>query len=366
MTRGRLVALVLAVAFVGGCVASPPAEDPVLDRAVAEIEQHEISITRTPQQVARRVTVRVRNRACGELRTGSGVVVDEGLILTNRHVVEGARNVQINTSDGRSVDVAVNEVATGSDLGLLRVDAELPTPPERTSGPVEDGAEVVVAGYPGGEQLEVLTAHLIEHTNQILEESGEVLVVDAPVRPGNSGGPMITADGELGGIVFAADLERGSALVIPIERYEALRDSAEFADAPPCSTPPVGSAFDFGSLSLPTAPSTTTPVPCPDASVSVELDAVSVEAAGPGAWTVEASGSITGAPGHAALVREVRVEVPGASPATLSSTLEATVEADAALPWTVAGDVTAPTEPEVSGAAISWRWVDPGLALRCL
>lgn len=359
--------LTVAAAFAVGCVATPPPDDAVLDRAIGEIEHHKQAITRSPQQVARRVTIRVRNRACGELRTGSGVVVDDGLILTNRHVVEGAKDVQINTSDGRSIDVAVNEVAAGSDLGLLRVDAELPQPADLASEPLEVGAEVVVAGYPRGEQLEILDAHLVDRATGILNETGEVLVVDAPVQPGNSGGPLITADGELGGVVFAADLEQGSALVIPIDRYEALRDSAEFADAPPCSTPPVGSAFDFGSLTLPSAPNTTTPVPCPASTPSVTIDSVTASPSGTDAWTLSVSGSIRNPSAQVALVREVRVDLAaGASVPSLSTVGDVTVEPGATVPWTVTGSVGSVAEPEPTGAAIRWRWADPGLSLRCL
>jgi S1-C subfamily serine protease len=87
----RHLALGLALAVCGfGCVASPPDPDPLTAVPVDEVRD------RPGERPLRHATVRVRNLGCGFIATGSGVVVGDGLIATNRHVVDGACRLEIN------------------------------------------------------------------------------------------------------------------------------------------------------------------------------------------------------------------------------------------------------------------------------
>jgi V8-like Glu-specific endopeptidase len=357
------VALSLSVA---ACVAPVPARDDAAESAKASVEA-----TGGVERVARRATVRVRNRACGELRTGSGVVVGDDLIVTNRHVVEGAEVVQVNTWDGRSIDVTVNSVASDSDLGLLRVDADLPPAVEEADRDPATGDPVVVAGYPGGERLEILEANVLGQAEDVLEEQERVIVVDAPVRPGNSGGPVLDEDGRLVAVVFAAALEDAQALAIPLSRYRELRDSANFSDAPACTdaAPADESAVELGTLSLPAAPTTTVPVPCPASPPVVEIGAADIApaATGSNAWQVDVSGTISNPSEVEARAVDVSVDfLAPAEPSTLTTMLDEAIPAGESIAWSVSGEVTSPTEPEADGVRLRWVWTDVGLTLRCI
>lgn len=358
--------MVAVLSLVAGCTASPGATD----RAVARARQV-LEAPMPVDRVARQVTVRVRNRACGELRTGSGVVVADDLIVTNRHVVEGAQEVQVSTWDGRSVDVAVSEVATDSDLGLLRVDGDLPPAVDEAEAELEAGDPATVAGYPGGEELAVVEGAVLGTADQVLDETEPVLVIDAEVQPGNSGGPVLSDAGELAGVVFAADLENRTALAIPLSRYRELRDGASFSAAPACSDAPAGDEPPpaLGDLVLPPAPAPTVPVACPVGEPRADVTSARVDAVAgdPTRWTVTASGAVANPTTSEATLREARLEVvvAGGTRTELAVPVDPVLPGGATTPWSVQGEVSSAEPPTPAGLVLGWLWSDPGLRLRC-
>ena len=78
------------------------------------------------------VTVRVRNLTCEGVATGSGFVVDGGTLVTNRHVVAGAERLEVDTADGRSLDVTAAEVGVLGDVAFVGVDGALPVAADLT------------------------------------------------------------------------------------------------------------------------------------------------------------------------------------------------------------------------------------------
>ena len=140
---GKVLALALALAGTG-CVAAPADRDPLTATPVSEVRDQPAD---RPLRVA---TVRVRNLGCASLATGSGVVVDDGLIATNRHVVDGASRLEINTWDGRTLTVDGAAAASESDLALVRVAGPLPRAVPFAHGDLEPGDRVTIAGYPAG------------------------------------------------------------------------------------------------------------------------------------------------------------------------------------------------------------------------
>src|SRR5262249_44927121 len=74
-------------------------------------------------RAAERMTLRVRNISCAGVATGSGFAVDQHTIITNRHVLEGAAVLELNTWDGTSLDADVDEASTGRlvDIGVTKV-----------------------------------------------------------------------------------------------------------------------------------------------------------------------------------------------------------------------------------------------------
>ncbi len=143
-----------------------------------------------------------------EQGTGTGVVVAaDGVIVTNNHVVAGARTISVQLADGRTLPGRVLGTAPGSDLAVLKVDASgLPTVSLGDSGAVRVGDPVVAIGnalaLPGGPTVTEGIVSARERT--IGTDRGatleHLLQTDAAINPGNSGGPLLNAAGQVIGI----------------------------------------------------------------------------------------------------------------------------------------------------------------------
>ena len=139
--------------------------------------------------------------------TGSGVVYrEDGLILTNEHVVRGHEDVQVSFADGQQVAGKVKAVDAVTDVALVQAERKgLPPATFETALP-EVGSLAVVIGSPLGFENTV-TAGVISGLHREIPGSasqGQSLVdliqTDAPISPGNSGGAVVNADGEVIGI----------------------------------------------------------------------------------------------------------------------------------------------------------------------
>jgi S1-C subfamily serine protease len=141
--------------------------------------------------------------------TGSGFVVDEdGTIITNAHVVEGASKVTVSFEEGgEPIDAEVKGVDDDSDLAVIKIDPEgkdLTVLPLGDSSEAEVGDPVVAIGNPFGLQRTVTTGIVSALQRQVDAPSGfpitNVLQTDASINPGNSGGPLLDAQGRVIGI----------------------------------------------------------------------------------------------------------------------------------------------------------------------
>ena len=137
-------------------------------------------------------------------RSGSGVVVHEaGYILTNAHVVEDARTVLVNFTDGSEFDAEVHGVDVVTDLAVIKVKAgSLKAAALGDSDQMRVGEFVVAVGAPFG-----LAATATSGIVSGLHRSGlgishyeDFIVTDAPINQGNSGGPLVSLRGEVIGI----------------------------------------------------------------------------------------------------------------------------------------------------------------------
>ena len=117
-------------------------------------------------RAAERMTLRVRNISCAGIATGSGFAVDEHTIITNRHVIEGAAVLELNTWDGTSIDADVDEAQTGRlvDIGVTKVAAELPQVADLGDDP-KPGDKVTAVGYPLGGPLTLSPGRVIRTMN---------------------------------------------------------------------------------------------------------------------------------------------------------------------------------------------------------
>ncbi len=148
-----------------------------------------------------------------ERSLGSGVIVSpEGYILTNNHVVAGATEILVTTSDKRQYKARVVGADPKTDLAVLKVDAtNLPAITIADSSKVQVGDYALAIGDPFGVG-ETVTMGIVSatgRTNLGIEDYEDFIQTDAPINPGNSGGALVNDRGELIGINTAI-LSHGS------------------------------------------------------------------------------------------------------------------------------------------------------------
>jgi serine protease Do len=152
---------------------------------------------------------------------GSGVIVDAGgVILTNRHVIEGATDVRIALADGRefAVDVVIEDAQT--DLAVLRVrqpgDVSFPAITFADSDALQVGDLVLAIGNPFGVG-QTVTSGIVSALARTGVESSDYeffIQTDAAINPGNSGGALVDLDGHLVGINTAIYSQSGGSVGI--------------------------------------------------------------------------------------------------------------------------------------------------------
>ncbi len=167
---------------------------------------------------------------------GSGVIVrDDGLIVTNNHVIEGADELIVVLSDRREFEAKVQLADARTDIALLKIDPKgekLPMVPMRDSDGAEVGDLVLAIGNPFGVgqtvTLGIISA--VARTNVGISDYQSFIQTDAAINPGNSGGALVTADGQLIGINTAIFSRSGGSIgigfAIPSNMVRATIDGA--------------------------------------------------------------------------------------------------------------------------------------------
>jgi len=154
-------------------------------------------------------TVKVEGSGCGGLVSGSGFVAAAGVGMTNAHVVAGIANPTVIDAFGRH-NATVVEFDPNMDIAVLRADNLAgPVLPLETKE-MAPGTHAVVLGYPGGGPFAAVEAGIIDErlaTGRNIYDAGitdrEIYSLQTVVQPGNSGGPLVLADGRVIGLVFA-------------------------------------------------------------------------------------------------------------------------------------------------------------------
>lgn len=176
------------------------------------------AIVRDPDVVAAAESVvRVRGTACGLGVEGSGWIAGPELVVTNAHVVAGQDDTEVETASGTELDAGVLHYEPRNDLAVLSVPGLDGGSLELVRNPAR-GTEAAAIGYPGGGDL-ALSAVRLGRTGAVTSQDaygrGPVRRRMTPfrgeVRSGNSGGPVIDADGRVVATVFATSLSEGAA-----------------------------------------------------------------------------------------------------------------------------------------------------------
>ncbi len=158
-----------------------------------------------------RSTVKIYGEACGRVQEGSGFVAADGYVVTNAHVVAGVRNPVVQTQEDQTRSATTVLFDPDLDLAVLFVEDSSGRVLLLAQDDAERGDAGTVLGYPGGGPLTSSGAAVlrpIEAIGRDIYGTGEavrsVLELQVVVRPGNSGGPFVLADGTVAGVVFAA------------------------------------------------------------------------------------------------------------------------------------------------------------------
>lgn len=152
---------------------------------------------------------------------GSGIIMESsGYILTNNHVIKGATDIQVSLSDGQKVKATVVGRDQTTDLAVLKIDASDLVPATfGDSEAVETGALVWAVGSPFGLERTITSGILSAKHRAGLSANPhqDFLQTDAAVNPGNSGGPLVDANGKVIGVntAIVGDSYQGISFAIP-------------------------------------------------------------------------------------------------------------------------------------------------------
>ncbi len=154
--------------------------------------------------------------------TGSGFLIDEqGHIITNNHVVEDAKSLEVTLADGTKVPATLVGRDPNNDLAVIKInvpDRTLPVIPLGDSGALQIGQLAIAIGNPFGLDRTVTTGVISSLNRSLRAESGRemrgIIQTDAAINPGNSGGPLLNSRGEVIGINTAIFSPSGGSVGI--------------------------------------------------------------------------------------------------------------------------------------------------------
>ncbi len=190
---------------------SPPAietEAPILPSIADVVEKVYPSVVAINTEV---VTLDIFRTPLTQQGAGSGWIIDkDGIIVTNNHVVEGAKKVTVELSDGRTFDADPSNIHTDqfTDLAVIKIDAtNLPAASIGDSSKLRVGDWVVALGNPLGEGIRAKEGTVSGLKVSLDVEQGQTLddliETSAAINPGNSGGPLVNMKAEVIGITSA-------------------------------------------------------------------------------------------------------------------------------------------------------------------
>lgn len=173
------------------------------------------------------------NRTFETEGVGSGVIFrNDGYIITNNHVIAGAKEIIVSLSDGNTVNGTLIGTDEMTDIAVVKVEVkDLPTAELGDSDEVVVGEPAIAIGNPMGLEFQgSVTVGVISALNRTLDLNDKrvkLLQTDAAISPGNSGGALVNADGEVIGInsaKLATTGVEGMGFAIPINTVKAVVD----------------------------------------------------------------------------------------------------------------------------------------------
>ena len=169
---------------------------------------------------------------------GSGFIIsDDGLAVTNNHVVTGAATlkVYIGGDSDKSYNATIVGVSECNDLALIDINEDEPlTPLAWYDGDITTGMDIYAAGFPLGDPQFTLTRGIISKTNATPDTGSSsldsALEHDANIQPGNSGGPLLTTEGTVVGVNYAGGSPTNTEQFFAIDSEQAQQVVAKLKD----------------------------------------------------------------------------------------------------------------------------------------
>ncbi|MBI3417347.1 MAG: trypsin-like peptidase domain-containing protein [Verrucomicrobia bacterium] len=164
---------------------------------------------------------------------GSGVVIrEDGYILTNRHVVENAEEIEVSFKDGTKYVAKVRGMDPQSDIAVLKIepkDAHLPTARLADSAKTRVGEFAIAIGAPFELDYSVTVGHVSAKGRRVVSDTvmmdQDFIQTDASINPGNSGGPLVNIEGEVIGInTMIRGMRTGIGFAVPSNLAREISD----------------------------------------------------------------------------------------------------------------------------------------------
>ena len=161
-------------------------------------------------------TVRVEGKACSRIQDGSGFVVATDTVVTNAHVVAGERTTEVIKPNRARVKATVTLFDSNRDLAILRAPGLGLRPLDIVDSTLKEGDQVAVLGHPGGQlPIAVAPSKVNRRVNAVGRDlydrratTRDVFIMASRLAPGYSGGPLVTARGQVAGVAFAIAPDR--------------------------------------------------------------------------------------------------------------------------------------------------------------
>jgi len=239
LAAGVLVGALGATALAGEDAAAPvtPAVAASVPAGGLDVGALVDAVEPSVVSIETRVEARRGRWATTGVGAGTGVVLEDGLVLTNAHVVEGAVAVVVTAADGRDLRAEVVAADPGADIAVLDVGSDAGLTPARLgdSDAVEVGQDVVAIGNALAlEGSMTVTRGIVSAVDRSIDTGAGTLTgliqTDAAISSGNSGGPLVAADGTVIGINTAVAASGGSVsaanigFAIPIDTAIAVAE----------------------------------------------------------------------------------------------------------------------------------------------
>jgi S1-C subfamily serine protease len=363
---------------------------------------------------------RVETEGCGWTGYGSAFAVDATRLVTNHHVIANDTSPTVRSREGEVRAGRVIGTDPERDIAVIEVDEPLGTPlPWAPTDTLQVQERLVVLGYPQPEYAFTVSYGEIVAFGGVA--ATDIVVSNAPIDRGNSGGPALRGDGSVVGVVTRVvldDPDEHLAIVYPTDRVIAAVDAAvdaprdvlsdcglgpdyvppapegiDLREAPPPPSPEITATSrpaeatttsDGAPAQVPTtsrgatpttprpgpsrttptsAPTSSAPTPCPQRQIDVAVTERHITTDDDGHRRVEVRGVVSNGASRGVVVLSVRVTFDGEAPVVVEAAPEtAELDSGASTTWEAAAIVPDASDsdppPEV---AVEWRWRDPAL-----